>query len=307
MTNNSMSAAFGNVTLSGNDNHIGISSPIPHRQSDENDIILRWIRKCAEPNVLETEFPRDCFVAGPRDRVLNNPKFQPCLDGTGQTCILFGEPGVGKTTLIRGFSDLFKQRHEEGTSKLHVAVMVYRLDNSHGYTSKDCSTSKVMMRLLENFVSQVPSALSQVRQLYRNNWARCPDPSDTSDAIVKVLGEVEQACVILDGVDLGHENECREDLSMTLELLKSIQDQTKLGLVLTDRLKERPLWTEHFDNLVCIEIEPAESNEIKEYVKARSLGSAMRWKRNAKFSETVQIQIAKASGGMYVNFLDHSL
>ena len=245
--------------------------------------IRRWLQEFSAPNGEEFMIQAKDFAEGLRDNVMTSSEFRPCLEMRSHTFVLFGSPGVGKTTTMQGIIKKLDDDREAGNRDVVVASIFYKLFKPDRYDPNDCKASKVMMRILAGFVKRLPEAIqdAELHKLWNSSSDKCPDPEATAKVIMSILNKAEAACVVLDGVDECHLSDCQEQLSITLQLLRQIQNETGVGVIITDRLLEENFWKDHFSDTSLetykINVDDLES-DIRTYVSTRFKDSPrMKW------------------------------
>lgn len=224
------------------------------------------------------------------DDVLANESFKACKTNTSQTIVLVGKAGVGKTTTVQGITkDL---REAKGDSKVAVASVYYDWS-----VSEDSQPSKVMMLLLGQFVNEIPRSVKKVRNLYSKNKESCPSAEEIAGVLIAILKDARPACVFVDGLD-----ECRtkERLVQILQLLSRIQEDTRIGVFLTDRMSENALWEVPFKKPHLIQLDKSNDQDISSYIDNRLSNTVVGilLRKNPELLEDTKQVITDASDGM---------
>lgn len=100
-----------------------------------------WIRKFEQGGNLE-RYPEEHFAPNLRDRLMRDSSFVRCTTQQGQTVVLIGKAGVGKTTTVEGVIGSLKMKSRQ--DKVVLGVVYYsRLEAADAHRP-----SKVMMTLV---------------------------------------------------------------------------------------------------------------------------------------------------------------
>lgn len=133
-----------------------------------------WIRKYEQTEKLE-RYPESHFAPNLRNRVMQDASFSNCLSKKGQTVVLVGKAGVGKTTTVEG---IIRNLETKGRQEKVVLGCIF-------YSRREAADahhpSKVMMTLVCSLSSQCfgPRCIS-------TKW--CLDTSADSQATEIVAG-----------------------------------------------------------------------------------------------------------------------
>ena len=231
-----------------------------------------------------------------------NKHLDACFNNESRTAALIGKAGVGKTTAMQGIMD----RLEKSDRNVIVAAMffIYSLPEWH-------KPEKVLMRILAQFIVKYkyPRLVSRVAQLYEDSvdeTDQCPPLKKTAAILTSVLQELQRdqcsACIIIDAVD-----ECKRYLEETLKRLRDIQKETRVGIIITDRLTEDGLWMDLFPNAHSIKLASAEKSDIRLsdirlYIRQRLMRSGLKlFERSPSLLESVSEHIMDASAARFVH------
>lgn len=236
-----------------------------------------------------------------RDRIMSNQDFQACLEAKSQTFVLIGKAGIGKTTAVRGL--LRHLRQDRPKDKVLLAAIFYRWSVIDKLNSEAHKPSKVMMRLLMDIIKQIPEREKAVQQFYKDHHPGCPTADETRLVITAIINQAmergQQSCIFIDGV-----GECNGDknLATTLQLIRQIQKDTRIGLMLTDRLREKASWRQHCSppSLCVVEEERASDIDIEKHIIALLKDSTVQevFTANPLFFDEVVGGVKSASAGM---------
>lgn len=216
--------------------------------SDDSEAIKAWMIKFAGIINTAPNTP-DLFQDRLSKQVMDDRRFKKCTRNQKGALLLYGAPGLGKTSTMIGIIDDLTQQ----IPATRIACRFFNAEES----SETHSPERIAMSLLLSVFaeSSTPVFPGCVHKLYKDRASR----SFTLKAIVSTLGSVisqeDQDClIILDAMD-----ECtrRNRLNELLKELKRIQEATGAGLIFTDRTNN-PDWTDHFrleSFELCSEIE----------------------------------------------------
>lgn len=207
--------------------------------------------------------------------------------------VLVGKAGVGKTTTVEGIMRCLETKGRQ--DKVVLGCIFYSrreaVDAHH--------PSKVMMTLLGQIVDQVPIWTRHVRALWQKKKPGIPAAEQVATVIETILAPIPRSCIFIDAVD-----ECkdREHVATVLRCLKKIQDKTKLGIFITDRLVEEAVWPTLFSQPKKIPVERAEDADISWYIEQRLMSSSMHdlLEGNDRLLADIRSVISQASDGMWV-------
>lgn len=304
------------------------------------------------------------FVEKLTDSIFRDERLQRCLNNQGESLILQGKMGVGKTMTMLGILKRLDQlreaaaeekqknlndatgeqltreqetnEHEMGkqeeqeqeleelfreiTDRLHDAEeheteeqeqerqtgvlpsmpsdVVVASVFFNGSEQEKHDAAQILMWVLQSLVQQIPNSMRHVKDLYEKSRNAGPSAENIAAGIISVLERGNPACIFLDALD-----ECfKPSLQPILRQLKVIQDATKVGLVMTDRL-DTSKWQNIFDES-CGRILSADERDVRDYLKAclDQLSSTnpgrYTWAKGESHRTDVISVITKSSGGM---------
>lgn len=89
-------------------------------------------------------------------------------------------------------------------------------------------------------------------------------------------------------------------MANVLRSLKKLQDKTKVGIFLTDRMIEEAVWRNILSEPREISVDKAEDADVSWYIKQRLMSSSMRdvLEDNDKLLSDIKSVISQASDGM---------
>lgn len=208
--------------------------------------------------------------------IMSKKAFVECIDEGSCTLIIHGRPGVGKTTAAKGILKRL-DRTEQETNQPVVAIALFcdtapklgRAVPTEQDIAQQYTPSRILLRILAGLYLQIPEVASQVvHQLYEKSIAGAPDPTATSAAVETVLLGSRRVCLFVDGADAWDDlsdNVCQQNLRSTLEIIKALQREHGLTVVLTDRVAGRQTWQNRLCNIRTLSMEEINPLDIKEY------------------------------------------
>ncbi|KAM0721377.1 hypothetical protein Q7P37_002301 [Cladosporium fusiforme] len=232
--------------------------------------------------------------------IMESTAFLDCTRQKGQTLLLTGKMGAGKTSTMSVLLDRLTQYHSVAT-----ASMYFEFDFPLEHDS-----SRVLMR----FFGQLADLNDRDHfHLAYSLYSRYPSEAPTSKAIVDTLvatmkhiaSKPKQSrrptCILVDGLDeLGLEDDHLADLKTLIEHLATIQSQTGCGLVLSARYDTFD-FSSIFEQWNSVEI-VAKVDGAEELVKSFlpfSMARSLARERPAIEEETVEA-VTAGSGGLFL-------
>jgi nucleoside-triphosphatase THEP1 len=141
--------------------------------------------------------------------------------------VLFGDPGVGKTTLMQDIAGRIGNERECGAVTCG-AIYFSRSENFKTETE----IQAVLMELLRSLVERSEAYPDSMKNLYRIYSKSIPSSEEIMQVLAEILTKAERSCIIVDAIDECHHE---KTLNPVLQNLRRLQEWTKVGIVLTDR------------------------------------------------------------------------
>jgi Cdc6-like AAA superfamily ATPase len=207
----------------------------------------------------------DLFASSLTNWVLRDAAFHACSLQKGQTVLLRGGMGVGKTTTMCG---LIKHLHDCGT----VAVAFMLADSDR---KSEHSPRKILMLFVQPLSNDNRKQRKHAWKLVNKNLTGRPSAHEARGTLVSIIKshydmkKRRTTCLLLDGLDEFED----DDLQELLCHLAEVQQLTSCGIILASRVDNlnTKKW---FKKLEPLEI-MAHSADIKYYVDKAYRGSAV--------------------------------
>ena len=242
-----------------------------------------------QPDFAEEDF----LVTNLRNSILEDPFFKSCITGNSKTLVLRGKPGVGKTFLAQSLVHYL--RNECG---IQVAVAFFHHDT---FKTHKMNAAKILAILLKQLVKSNDEEQPWLTRLYRSLRQLTQTRSDIAAALREAIHETHAACIVIDALD-----ECVDPIELNALLgdLRNIQNQTKIGLVLTERLGQ--VASHEFyevDEATKVQEVQARDDDIEAYIRTR-INNHAPWIlsiKNEDLAAKVQSIVVNAARGMCVS------
>jgi hypothetical protein len=324
--------------------------------------------KCCAATKIYPHFHEPSFAGSLMESIFSSDNLKRCFTRQGQTLVLEGKLGVGKSTTMLGIliklDQLRKPISERKPTDPTISLETERIAKARNFpaplwlhyllsfllplfvflvgskqlwsekASKDCLVQenedlcndrsqeqqwqdvvvasmffsadqqdeqlphKVLMLLLKELVDKIPGSIEHVRDLYMKNRNSTPAPEAIADTLIAVLGKESKACIFLDALD-----EYYGDLPVLLEQLKRVQEQSKIGIIMTDRIDTRKQqWIYRFPHAHS-QILRAYEADVQAFMEIRlssqgNISEQYAWARDRTVRNKVKGVISLASGGM---------
>jgi hypothetical protein len=168
------------------------------------------------------------FEPGLTDDVMDDEHFQSCVQGSGSTLFLHGDPGVGKTSTVLGILNRLPSRDPT----IRIAFTLFKAAEDRGIHSAEGVAMNLLYQLCREDSSKL---LPCIRALYDDRDAKQLTLMAIILALATVIQESKRGCIIiLDALDECNDKKALSDL---LKALRQLQEATRVGILLADRSK----------------------------------------------------------------------
>ena len=267
----------------------GVDQLKEHQDDQERQQIVNWLSPIV-PVEQQINFTRR-RQQNTGQWFLNTAEFRTWLDGTGQTLLCTGIPGVGKTTIASLVIDELCETSRSDRT-IGVTYLYCGFKGQHEQTL-EVLVATLLRRLLHD-QSDLPHG---VEDLYKCHVQRGTRPSfcDIMSALLSTVRSFSKVFFVIDALDECTNADGRRHVLM--DEIAKLQGQTGAKLFATSRHVPEVMNMELFRQSVALEVR-ASDEDVRSYLHEQMRRERLHVRPDRALQDIITTRIIKAADGM---------